>query len=77
MAANQPCSSGALADSTANGNPIEAANKPMSQSAMPLVGGAPNPCAIPIGSVAAAAASMPIWMNAPSPSGNLRTRRWA
>ena len=42
-----------------NGSPIEAANSAISQGAMTVVGGVAKPCAMAIGSVAAAAARTP------------------
>jgi hypothetical protein len=48
---NQACNSGLLAASVKNGSPIEVANTPMSQSAVQLPGGSPQPLAIDKGSI--------------------------
>jgi len=74
LAANQLCSSGALADKAKNGSPIETANRPNNQNAMPSDGGAPHPVAMAIGSVVAVAPSSSRWNSAARRGANSRSR---
>ena len=62
MRANQACSSGLLAASAKNGNPIEAANRPISQNASPDSGGRAQPAAIDSGSAKTAPIITTTWM---------------
>jgi len=59
---NQACNSGLLPASAKNGSPMETTNSPMSQSAVQLPGGSPQPSAIDKGSVNPAVMSNPRWM---------------
>jgi hypothetical protein len=77
LAANQLCNSGALADSVQNGRPIETANRPNSQSAIPLDGGARHPAAIAIGSDMAVAPINNKWNSAARRGDNNRPRTCA
>ena len=61
MRANQACSSGPLADRAKNGSPIEAANRPSSQTVSPWVGGRPHPLAIASGSANVATTRSATW----------------